>query len=427
VPLVDARYSHRDGHHAATATLPRLTDSLIRAEIPAKSGAKIIYDDKVTGFGIRITPGDARTFILRYRNSHGVERKMRIGAWPTWGVAAARKEAERLVREEINIGRDPLALREAARAALTANQLLDLYVASARFASKAPATQAIDLGRIDRHLRPTLGRKIVIELSPDQVQRAAGEIASGKTKGKVKTRKHGLARVEGGQGTARKAIQLLRAAFNWAIKERLLDANPAGGLDLGRDGVRNLLLMSADYKRLHSRLDQMQDSGEVSDRAADAIRIISFTGARRGEIAGLRSEHVDLKAKLIRLPPAAHKTGKATGQDRVILLPKVAIEILKRYRDDEIIFPFDGPRLTKIWNLVRDAAGLPKDFGLHGLRHSVASHLAMKGAGASEIMAAMGHTQLSTAQRYVHLAQDFKQRLAERAAGPSKAGMKKAR
>jgi site-specific recombinase XerD len=53
---------------------------------------------------------------------------------------------------------------------------------------------------------------------------------------------------------------------------------------------------------------------------------------------------------------------------------------------------------------VREEAKLPPTLGLHGLRHSIASHLAMSGAQAPEIMTVMGHRQLSTVQRYIHFA-----------------------
>ena len=49
--------------------------------------------------------------------------------------------------------------------------------------------------------------------------------------------------------------------------------------------------------------------------------------------------------------------------------------------------------------------------------------MAMGGAGAAEIMTALGHSQLSTAQRYVHWAQDARQALAERAASVVLTGM----
>ncbi|MBE0705053.1 MAG: tyrosine-type recombinase/integrase, partial [Afipia sp.] len=62
-----------------------------------------------------------------------------------------------------------------------------------------------------------------------------------------------------------------------------------------------------------------------------------------------------------------------------------------------------GPvNLTRPWHAIRAEAGLPEGIGLHGLRHSLASHLAMSGAGAPEVMATMGHSQLSTVVRYIH-------------------------
>lgn len=56
-------------------------------------------------------------------------------------------------------------------------------------------------------------------------------------------------------------------------------------------------------------------------------------------------------------------------------------------------------------------------------RHSAASHLAMSGAEAPQIMAAMRHRSLSTVQRYIHFAKSAKQALAERTASVALAGM----
>lgn len=72
--------------------------------------------------------------------------------------------------------------------------------------------------------------------------------------------------------------------------------------------------------------------------------------------------------------------------------------------------------LTKPWKRVRDAADLPAGIGLHGLRHSLASHMAMNGAEAAEIMAALGHRDITTSQKYIHWARDKRQALAEKAA-----------
>ena len=104
-------------------------------------------------------------------------------------------------------------------------------------------------------------------------------------------------------------------------------------------------------------------------------------------------------------------------------MPAEAQKIIARQTeggpDDFVFSPARGDgaiALSKAWQKVRKEADLPETLGLHGLRHSIASHLAMGGAQAAEIMTAMGHRQLSTMQRYIHFAESTKQALAERAA-----------
>ena len=101
-------------------------------------------------------------------------------------------------------------------------------------------------------------------------------------RGPVKTGKRGLARVTGGEGAARYACRLLRAAFNWAVDERLIDRNPADGVDLGHDGEREAVLDADGYARLFSTLATMEGERRLRSSVADAVRIIAMTGARRG-------------------------------------------------------------------------------------------------------------------------------------------------
>jgi integrase len=395
--------------------------------VPSPEGStKIIYDDEVVGFGLRVTPNGAKTFILRYRNARGAERKMKIGAFPAWDAGSAREQAKDLYKTKINLGIDPLEEREAAREALTVGEVLDAYLKSAHFAGKAESTRAIDKGRLERHIRPLLGKKVVEELTHDQVARAFADIRDGKTAvGKVKTKRRGLARVTGGEGTARAAIRLFRAVLSWAVTEKKITENPAMGVKIGKDGVRELLLSPAEYVSMFEAVDKLAAAGRIKASEADVVRLIALTGARRGEILGLRREHVNQKMARIELPPSRHKTGKATGERRLIDLPEEALAIIDRQPAGEVVFPIDPAGMTKAWNAVRAEAKLPANFGLHGLRHSVASHMAMGGAGASEIMTALGHKQLSTAQRYIHMADESRKRIALKAAGPALAALRR--
>ena len=155
-----------------------------------------------------------------------------------------------------------------------------------------------------------------------------------------------------------------------------------------------------------------------------------MTGARRGEIAGLHWRHVDIKGGCIVLPASGHKTGRRTGKPRVIHLPAAAQQIVacqpEGNPDDFVFSPSkgEGPvSLAKPWRAIRAESGLPEGIGLHGLRHSLATLLAVGGAQAAEIMTSLGHRQLSTAQRYIHFAASARAALAERAAAPALAGM----
>ena len=128
-----------------------------------------------------------------------------------------------------------------------------------------------------------------------------------------------------------------------------------------------------------------------------------------------------------------HKTGQRTGKQRLIALPAAAQEIIARQPkgglDDYVFAPAKGAGpldINKPWRDVRAEASLPEGIGLHGLRHSMASMLAMSGAQASELQAALGHSTISMAAKYVHWADRARAALAERAAAPALAGMDKA-
>jgi integrase len=206
--------------------------------------------------------------------------------------------------------------------------------------------------------------------------------------------------------------------------------NPCKFVKLDAVGTREAILEdAADYGRLFAMLDRMERERRIRPPAADAIRLIALTGCRRGEAAGLRWRHVE-RGRIL-LPTREHKSGKRTGKPRIIALPAAAQAIIARQPaggpDDFVFSPARGEggaiELTHVWDKVRAEAKLPADVTLHGLRHSTASHMAMAGAEASQIMAALGHSQLSTVQRYIHFAKNAREALGEKAAAVALAGM----
>lgn len=69
-----------------------------------------------------------------------------------------------------------------------------------------------------------------------------------------------------------------------------------------------------------------------------------------------------------------------------------------------------GNRVTQFYqrlSLLKEKAGIEKQFGLHTLRHSIATHLAMSGMSIEEIARFLGHSSLDSTQIYVHLAHEL--------------------
>lgn len=393
-----------------------------------------LWDTGVSGFGLAIYPTGLKSFILQYRTAEGRVRRFTIGKLSeTLTVDQARKRAKALFHE-IGNGIDPMAEKQKRREAITIDQLLTRYVASPAFTQKAKTTRATDIGRIERHLKPLIGGKHADLLTADSIRKIQNDIKEGKTAGRFKTISRGLAKVTGGAGTADKSVLILRAAYSWAISEGILKDNPAASVKVAQPGQRETIMSgSDDYALLFKTLNKMEVERRIRSTVADAIRLIALTGARRGEVVGLIWEYVDLKSGLITLPPKAHKTGSRTGKPRIIGLPAEAQAIIARQADGEptdyVFRPSKGEgtlNIAKPWVDVRKEANLPANLGLHGLRHSLASHLAMAGASAVELMEAMGHKQVSTTQRYIHFAERARSTLAERGAAMAMAGMNEA-
>jgi integrase len=408
--------------------MARISKRIVDASQP---GAKRVFtwDHTLPGFALLTLPTGNKSFVFQYRNAEGRTRRATIGKVGALTPDQARALADDMSRK-VKGGGDPLADKRSAREAVTIGQLLDTYLASAKFAEKAASTRITDTGRIERHLRPLLGGRHVIKLQSEDVRRVFAAIRDGKTAKTIKTGRHGLARVVGGEGTARKAVRLLRAIFAWGISEKLIGNNPADGVSTGSDGEREAVLDPHDYTKLFATLAAMEKQRRLRPAAGDAIRVIAMTGARRGEITNLRWQHVDLRRGLLILPPVMHKTGRATGKPRTISLPNAAQDIIARQPQggpqDFVFAPSKGDgaiTLAADWRKIRVEANLPEGFGLHGLRHTLATLLAIGGAQAPQIMASLGHRQLSTTQRYLHFADKARAALAERAAAPALAGM----
>jgi len=135
-------------------------------------------------------------------------------------------------------------------------------------------------------------------------------------------------------------------------------------------------------------------------------------GLRLGEIVALEWRDVDLAARRLTVERSdwlGHVGVPKGGRSRQLPMTQRLAAALKKsrhLRSDRVLAVEDGSPMTRdrVIKAIRGAqriAGIER--GVHILRHTFCSHLAMKGAPARAIQELAGHADLSTTQRYMHL------------------------
>jgi integrase len=379
--------------------------SFTKRRIDAMKAGETLWDDDVTGLGIRCRAGGARSFCLKYRVG-GRQRWITIGGFGSpWTVDLARKRARKLLGEVAD-GKDPAERIRAEKRAGTIAELCTQYqeaipkMPTRRGRLKARNTLLIESGNIARHIVPLLGRRRLSDVTRRDVEKFQEQIAAGATKADVKTGPRGRARVTGGQGTAARCLNTLGAIFAYAVKVGLREDNPVHGVTRFKGQSPKKFLNPDEMKALGLALRELEPE---HPQAVAIIRLLAVTGARRNEIAHLRWSSVDLHHGVLRLPSS--KTG-----ERVIILSRVArdlIRALPRHHGTELVFPpsREGAHYQstpKVWRKVRDRGEVSAR--LHDLRHHFASVGAELGYALPTISALLGHSLPGVTGVYVHAA-----------------------
>ncbi len=381
-------------------------------DVRALQPGQTVWDAAVPGFGARRQKGEAVAYVLFYRTAEGRQRWQTIGRHGApWTPEQAREEARRLLGG-VAQGTDPAADKQAKRKAATVAELCDDYLADAeagrlltrRREAKRASTLLSDRGRIDRHIKPILGRLAVAATRREDVERLMHAIAGGETAARTKTGKpRGLSHVRGGRGVATRTVGLLGAIFTYAVAKRLRPDNPVRGVVRFADQKRERRLADDEYAALGAALRQAE--GTIWPPAVACLRFLALTGWRSGEAVGLRWSDVDLARRTATL--ADTKTGRSMRP-----LSHAACDLLRalpRMGEAALIFPAsrgDG-RMTgfpRLFVRIAKLGSLPADVTPHVLRHSFASLAADLGYSEPTIGALIGHKGASITSRYVHSA-----------------------
>ena len=365
--------------------MPRLTTRLI-SQAPADADV-FLWDDQIPGFGVRCR-AQHKSYVLQYRVMGGRgsrQRRVTLGRVGALSLDDARVLAQEYLRG-VRYGQDPAGARQALRQAPRVEDLAERYLREHADVKKKPRSAKMDHVNLRLHVLPALGMQRVDTLTRADVARLH----------------HGMRATP---GAANRVLALpskmCALAEQWGLRDQ--GTNPVKGIERYREQPRERHLSPVELSRLGDVLRQVEMERTESPSSVALVRVLLLTGARLGEVLGLRWDTIDWQAGSVRL--ADSKTGPKTLY--ISDAAKAVLAGMPRQDGNPWCLPgrVHGRPLVnpqKPWRRIRTAAGL-HDVRLHDLRHTYAAMAASGGLSLPMIGALLGHSEPQTTQRYAHL------------------------
>jgi len=265
----------------------RLTNQTAASVIlPPGRDKLVIFDDDLPGFGMSLSKGGSRTWVVQYRNAIGQSKRETLGKVGVLTAADARRAAsERLARAKL--GEDPHAekAKAKARAAVTFGAVVNPYLEAV-----APRLRPAYLSEATRYLRVVwrpLHKTPLHAVARRQIADRLAEI-----------------RQETGPHAANRARSALSAHFAWLVGTGSAESNPVIGIPKPAPEVRRArILTEAEIVRVLAAC-RNDDFGRI-------VRLLLLTGQRRDEVAGMSWRELDLAGATWSLPDHRVKNGQA--------------------------------------------------------------------------------------------------------------------
>lgn len=249
--------------------MTKLTNRSV-SSIKPSSRDIVVWDDELPGFGLRVKPSGAKSYLIQYRNRHTVSRRFTIGRHGIIAPEQARRAA-RGMHADVQRGADPAEDRMGERKAPTLRHLADQYLEQHAEKKKRPRSIASDKTLLRLHILPAIGNRRVAALSRADV---------------IKLH-HSMRETP---GAANRTLALLSKMLNLAElwNMRPDGSNPCRHVERYPERKMERFLSAEELGRLGSVLSEAEQEATELPSVIAAIRLLMFTGARLGEILNLR-------------------------------------------------------------------------------------------------------------------------------------------
>ncbi|MRD48967.1 site-specific tyrosine recombinase XerD [Caenimonas koreensis DSM 17982] len=214
--------------------------------------------------------------------------------------------------------------------------------------------------------------------------------------------------------TANRRLTVFKRYFRWALRERLVSADPTLRLESAKQPLRvPKTLSEAQVEALLAAPDIDTPLG-LRDRTM--LELIYASGLRVSELVGLKTFNVSRSEGVLRV------LGKGS-KERLVPFGQVAADWIDRYlkdaralilngqQSDDLFVTSRGQGMSRVmfWMIVKKnalAADIHSPLSPHTLRHAFATHLLNHGADLRAVQMLLGHADISTTTIYTHVARE---------------------
>lgn len=372
--------------------MPKITKRSVDALTTDGSKPTFLWDEQLSGFGVKALPSGAKRYVVKYRTHGGgrsaPQRWLTLGTHGRLTPDQARDMAQQALAA-VARGEDPQGAKFQQRSAPILRDVWRRFEEE-HLERKKPSTKAEYESQWENVIEPKFGRSKVESLSRSDIDRFHKSMKS--TPYRANRILALLSR-----------LMSLAEAWEW----RQQGTNPCQHIDRFPEEARTQFLSIEELQRIGRALEKLVTENEIWPTAAHAIELLLLTGARKNEILEAQWAWVDWERGILNLPDS--KTGA-----KPVYLGSAAIDLLKRQQKQGFLGPFIFPsrkggkhfvNLRKAWVQVCEHAEI-EGFRLHDLRHTAASIAVGKGVSLPVIGKVLGHSQAQTTSRYAHVDTD---------------------
>lgn len=326
---------------------PITTSASARAAKPDRTRQVDYPDSKIGGLALRITPAGKRTWTLRYRTLEGAQRRITLGTFPAQGIADARLAANKVLHDAAK-GGDPARERQSAKASArsrrlnTVSDLIDQYFLDAEKGlhrpnarAKRKSTLELERAYYTRLIRPRFAKRPIEELSRAEIQQFLNKVS------------------ETAPASARHCRNVIRQAYNYAIRNEIAQKNPAQLTALAMPVSRDRVLTDDELRAIwRGAQDPAAHAGlHISTSMGLALCLAMVTLQRAGEVCGIHVDEISHATTGDKAGSNAVWTlpGQRTKNHRTHIVPlsPLALEIIEEVRaldPSESGYIFASPR-----------------------------------------------------------------------------------